>query len=211
MPSQYATYELVEVVPYPICALIHSVKKSEEGVERYEMRKSKVEEDELIERGEVWLKPEDQIDYNYGELPECIKMVQDCDLLTEEGLTPEDGNVESSERVFSMIMGPEDLRRVQTKGLGVIPTKYFPNSTIEADSGSESSFSQIIGECVFKWDPNLKSLEEAVQKLDKVSADVTTFLHLLVNVKQEQKEHESDFYKTCETGSLPKNGLIRQG
>ncbi|KAH0455807.1 hypothetical protein IEQ34_015839 [Dendrobium chrysotoxum] len=42
-----------------------------------------------------------------------------------------------------------------------------------------------IGECVFKRDPNLKSLEEAVQKLDKVSADVTTFLHLLVNVKQE--------------------------
>ncbi|KAH0468065.1 hypothetical protein IEQ34_003098 [Dendrobium chrysotoxum] len=45
-----------------------------------------------------------------------------------------------------------------------------------------------------------------MQKLDKVSANVTTFLHLLVNVKQEQKEHESDFYKTCETGSLPKNG-----
>ncbi|KAH0456243.1 hypothetical protein IEQ34_014150 [Dendrobium chrysotoxum] len=58
-----------------------------------------------------------------------------------------------------------------------------------------------IGEC----------LEEAVQKLDKVSADVTTSLHLLVNVKQEQKVHESDFYKTCETGSLPKNGLIGQG
>ncbi|KAH0461439.1 hypothetical protein IEQ34_009014 [Dendrobium chrysotoxum] len=50
-----------------------------------------------------------------------------------------------------------------------------------------------------------------LQKLDKVSADVTTSLHLLVNVKQEQKEHESDFYKTCETGSLPKNGLIGQG
>ncbi|KAL0926322.1 hypothetical protein M5K25_002540 [Dendrobium thyrsiflorum] len=65
-----------------------------------------------------------------------------------------------------------------------------------------------IGERVFKRDPNLKRLEEAVQKLDKVSADVTTFLHLLNSVKQEQKKQEVDFYKARETGSLPKNGLI---
>ncbi|KAI0514115.1 hypothetical protein KFK09_010149 [Dendrobium nobile] len=57
-------------------------------------------------------------------------------------------------------------------------------------------------------DPNLKRLEDAVQKLDKVSADVTTFLNLLNSAKQEHKEQEVDFYKTRETGSLPKNNLI---
>ncbi|XP_028550111.1 putative disease resistance protein RGA4 [Dendrobium catenatum] len=54
-----------------------------------------------------------------------------------------------------------------------------------------------------KRDPNLKRLEKAVQKLDKVSADVTTFLHLLESAKKEQKEQEVDFYKARETGSLP--------
>ncbi|KAH0469986.1 hypothetical protein IEQ34_001544 [Dendrobium chrysotoxum] len=68
-----------------------------------------------------------------------------------------------------------------------------------------------IGERVLKRDPNLKRLEEAVQKLDEVSADVTTFLHLLDSTKQEQKEQEVDFYKTRETGSLPKNDLIGRG
>ncbi|PKU77673.1 Putative disease resistance protein RGA4 [Dendrobium catenatum] len=65
-----------------------------------------------------------------------------------------------------------------------------------------------IGERVLKRDPNLKRLEEAVQKLDKVSADVTNFLYLLDSAKQEQKEQEVDFYKTRETGYLPKNDLI---
>ncbi|KAL0904385.1 hypothetical protein M5K25_026483 [Dendrobium thyrsiflorum] len=68
-----------------------------------------------------------------------------------------------------------------------------------------------IGQRVLKSDPNLKRLEEAVQKLDKVSADVTNFLHLLDSAKQEQKEQEVDFYKTRETGSLPKNDLIGRG
>ncbi|KAI0514123.1 hypothetical protein KFK09_010157 [Dendrobium nobile] len=65
-----------------------------------------------------------------------------------------------------------------------------------------------IGERVLKRDPNLKRLEEAVQKLDKVSADVTNFLYLLDIAKQEQKELEIDLYKTRETGYLPKNDLI---
>ncbi|KAI0502328.1 hypothetical protein KFK09_017276 [Dendrobium nobile] len=60
----------------------------------------------------------------------------------------------------------------------------------------------------FKWDPHLKRLEDAVQKLDNVSADVTTFLHLLDSAKQEQEEQEVDFYKTRETGYLPTNFLI---
>ncbi|KAH0455318.1 hypothetical protein IEQ34_015350 [Dendrobium chrysotoxum] len=68
-----------------------------------------------------------------------------------------------------------------------------------------------IGERVLKRDPKLKRLEEAVQKLDKVSADVTTFLHLLESAKQEQKEQEVDFYEARETGSLPTNDLIGRG
>ncbi|KAI0519577.1 hypothetical protein KFK09_007028 [Dendrobium nobile] len=64
------------------------------------------------------------------------------------------------------------------------------------------------GERALKIDHNLKRLEEAVQKLDKVSADVTTFLHLLDSAKQEYKEQEVDFYKIRETGYLPKNDLI---
>ncbi|KAI0496760.1 hypothetical protein KFK09_023084 [Dendrobium nobile] len=65
-----------------------------------------------------------------------------------------------------------------------------------------------IGNRVIKRDPNLKRLEEAVQKLDEVSADVTNFLYLLDSAKQEQKEQEVDFYRTRETGYLPKNDLI---
>ncbi|XP_028548015.1 uncharacterized protein LOC114578748, partial [Dendrobium catenatum] len=68
-----------------------------------------------------------------------------------------------------------------------------------------------VGERVLKIDPNLKRLEKAVQKLDKVSADVTNFLHLLDSAKQEQKEQKVDFYKTRETGFLPKNDLIGRG
>ncbi|KAI0496759.1 hypothetical protein KFK09_023083 [Dendrobium nobile] len=68
-----------------------------------------------------------------------------------------------------------------------------------------------IGNRVIKRDPNLKRLEEAVQKLDEVSTDVTNFLHLLDSAKQEQKEQEVDFYRTRETGYLPKNDLIGRG
>ncbi|KAL0920704.1 hypothetical protein M5K25_009866 [Dendrobium thyrsiflorum] len=68
-----------------------------------------------------------------------------------------------------------------------------------------------IGERGLKRDPNLKRLEEAVQKLDKVSADVTTFLHLLDSAKQEQKAQDVDFYKARETGALPTNDLIGRG
>ncbi|KAI0529656.1 hypothetical protein KFK09_002210 [Dendrobium nobile] len=59
-----------------------------------------------------------------------------------------------------------------------------------------------------KRDPNLKRLEKAVQKLDKVSADVTPFFLLLESAKQEQKEQEVDFYKTRQTGSLPTTNVL---
>ncbi|XP_028549932.1 putative disease resistance protein RGA4 [Dendrobium catenatum] len=64
-----------------------------------------------------------------------------------------------------------------------------------------------IGNRVIKRDPNFKRLEEAVQKLDEVSAYVTNFLKLFEGSKQEQ-EQEVDFYRTRETGYLPKNDLI---
>ncbi|KAI0522690.1 hypothetical protein KFK09_005075 [Dendrobium nobile] len=32
---------------------------------------------------------------------------QACNLLAEEGLTPEEGNIEANERVFAIVMGPE--------------------------------------------------------------------------------------------------------
>ncbi|XP_020700606.1 putative disease resistance protein RGA1 [Dendrobium catenatum] len=41
-----------------------------------------------------------------------------------------------------------------------------------------------VGERALKIDPNLKRLEEVVKKLDKVSAGVSTFLHLLDSVNR---------------------------
>ncbi|KAI0522691.1 hypothetical protein KFK09_005076 [Dendrobium nobile] len=76
-----------------------------------------------------WSKPEDQ--------------TQACNLLAEEGLTPEEGNIEANERVFAIVMGPEHSGRVRTQGFGVTPTRYFPQSKNEEGSGSGSSFGQI--------------------------------------------------------------------
>ncbi|KAH0468197.1 hypothetical protein IEQ34_003230 [Dendrobium chrysotoxum] len=62
-------------------------------------------------------------DYNYEKSIGCTKMglghlrtlcsdryiyiKQACNLLAEEGLTPEDGNIEANEIVFVIVMGPE--------------------------------------------------------------------------------------------------------
>ncbi|KAL0928764.1 hypothetical protein M5K25_000685 [Dendrobium thyrsiflorum] len=62
-----------------------------------------------------------------------------------------------------------------------------------------------------KIDPNLKRLEEVVQKLDRVSAGVATFLHLVKDAKQEHQEQQLELYRARETGSLPKNDLIGRG
>ncbi|XP_020600343.1 uncharacterized protein LOC110039571 [Phalaenopsis equestris] len=40
-----------------------------------------------------------------------------------------------------------------------------------------------IGKRALKTDPNLKRLEKVVKKLDKVSVEVTTFLHLIENIR----------------------------
>ncbi|KAI0492078.1 hypothetical protein KFK09_026343 [Dendrobium nobile] len=76
-----------------------------------------------------WSKPEDQ--------------AQACNLLAQEGLTPEEGNIEANERVFAIVMGPEHSGRVRTQGFGVTPTRFFPQSKNEEGSGSGSSFGQI--------------------------------------------------------------------
>ncbi|KAL0905959.1 hypothetical protein M5K25_024412 [Dendrobium thyrsiflorum] len=68
---------------------------------------------------------------------------QACNLLSEEGLTPEDGNIEVNERVFTIVMGPEHAGRVRTQGFGVTPTRYFPQSKSEEGGGSGSNFGQI--------------------------------------------------------------------
>ncbi|PKU61770.1 Disease resistance protein RGA2 [Dendrobium catenatum] len=68
-----------------------------------------------------------------------------------------------------------------------------------------------VGERALKIDPNLKSLEEVVQKLDKVSAGVSTFLQLLDSAKLEQQDKQRELFEACETGSLPTNALIGRG
>ncbi|PKU64512.1 Putative disease resistance protein RGA3 [Dendrobium catenatum] len=69
----------------------------------------------------------------------------------------------------------------------------------------------IASDRAIKMHPNLNRLKEVVQKLDKVSAEVSTFLHLLESTKQEQQEQQRELYKARETGSLPRNDLIGRG
>ncbi|KAH0467501.1 hypothetical protein IEQ34_004739 [Dendrobium chrysotoxum] len=71
------------------------------------------------------------------------RWAQACNLLAEEGLTPEDGNIEANERVFTIVMGPEHSGRVRTQGFGVMSTRYFPHSKNEEGGGSGSNFGQI--------------------------------------------------------------------
>ncbi|KAI0514126.1 hypothetical protein KFK09_010160 [Dendrobium nobile] len=59
-----------------------------------------------------------------------------------------------------------------------------------------------------KIDPNLKRLDEAVQKLYRVSTNVASFLYLVKGAKQEQ---QLELYRARETGSSPKNDLIGRG
>ncbi|KAI0502325.1 hypothetical protein KFK09_017272 [Dendrobium nobile] len=54
-------------------------------------------------------------------------------------------------------------------------------------------------------------MDEVVQKLDKLSAAVATFLHLVKDAKQEHQEQQLELYRARETGSLPKNDLIGRG
>ncbi|KAH0462869.1 hypothetical protein IEQ34_007451 [Dendrobium chrysotoxum] len=59
-----------------------------------------------------------------------------------------------------------------------------------------------IAKRALKIDPNLKRLEQVVQKFDKVSAGVATFLHLVKDAKKEHQEQQLELYRARETGSL---------
>ncbi|KAL0920789.1 hypothetical protein M5K25_009958 [Dendrobium thyrsiflorum] len=69
-----------------------------------------------------------------------------------------------------------------------------------------------IGKRALKVDPNLKRLEEAVQKLYRVSTTgVDTFLRLVEHAKQELQKQQLELQGARETGPLPKNDLIGRG
>ncbi|KAI0503618.1 hypothetical protein KFK09_014552 [Dendrobium nobile] len=69
-----------------------------------------------------------------------------------------------------------------------------------------------IGKRALKIDPNLKRLEAAVQKLDKVTTTgVDTFFHLVKDAKEEHKKQQLELHGARETGPLPKNDLIGRG
>ncbi|KAI0510959.1 hypothetical protein KFK09_011575 [Dendrobium nobile] len=72
------------------------------------------------------------------------RWIQAYDLLAVDGLTPEDGNLEANERVFSMVMGPEHPGRVRTQEFGVTPTRYSPYSTNEGRNNGGSNLSEIV-------------------------------------------------------------------
>ncbi|KAI0503603.1 hypothetical protein KFK09_014537 [Dendrobium nobile] len=68
-----------------------------------------------------------------------------------------------------------------------------------------------IGKRALKIDPNLKRLEEAVQKLYGVSTGVASFLYLVNNAKKEHQKQQLELHGARETGALPKNDLIGRG
>ncbi|KAL0920667.1 hypothetical protein M5K25_009822 [Dendrobium thyrsiflorum] len=106
---------------------------------------------------------------------------------------------------FGNIFKPKPFRWANTHEMGhiMVLMNYVINCLdIFQLKRNFTSFLFESGRKILKIDPNLKRLEESVQKLDK------GFLHLLDNTKQEKKEPEVDLYKTRETGSLPKNDLI---
>ncbi|KAH0463247.1 hypothetical protein IEQ34_007829 [Dendrobium chrysotoxum] len=68
-----------------------------------------------------------------------------------------------------------------------------------------------IGKRALKIDPNLKRLEEAVQKLFGVSTNVASFLFLVKDAKKELQKQQLELHGARETGCLPKNDLIGRG
>ncbi|KAH0449946.1 hypothetical protein IEQ34_020638 [Dendrobium chrysotoxum] len=104
---------------------------------------SKPEDQSIKDRLQLWKINRMHKDGTWSSEDAMQRWTQACNLLVEEGLTPEDGNIEANERVFSIVMGPEHSGRVRTQGFGVTPTRYFPQSTSEAGGGSSSNFAQI--------------------------------------------------------------------
>ncbi|KAI0503614.1 hypothetical protein KFK09_014548 [Dendrobium nobile] len=67
------------------------------------------------------------------------------------------------------------------------------------------------GKRALKIDPNLKRLEEAVQKLYGVSTGVASFLYLVNDAKKEHQKQQLELHGARETGSSTKNDLIGRG
>ncbi|KAI0514069.1 hypothetical protein KFK09_010103 [Dendrobium nobile] len=100
------------------------------------------------------------------------------------------------------------LKELLTKNMEETDQKRtgFSNASFLIESASKI---RKVGERAFKIDPNLKRLEEVVQKLDNVSAGVGTFLPLLDIAKQGQQETQIQLSEARETGCLPTtNDLI---
>ncbi|PKU62679.1 Putative disease resistance protein RGA1 [Dendrobium catenatum] len=68
-----------------------------------------------------------------------------------------------------------------------------------------------IGKRALRIDPNLKRLEEALQKLYGVSTGVASFLYLVNDAKKEHQKQQLELHGARETGALPKNDLIGRG
>ncbi|KAI0503671.1 hypothetical protein KFK09_014606 [Dendrobium nobile] len=68
-----------------------------------------------------------------------------------------------------------------------------------------------IGKRALKIDPNLKRLEDALQKLYGVSTGVASFLYLVNDAKKEHQKQLLELHGARETGALPKNNLIGRG
>ncbi|KAL0920055.1 hypothetical protein M5K25_009162 [Dendrobium thyrsiflorum] len=69
-----------------------------------------------------------------------------------------------------------------------------------------------ISKRALKIDPNIKRLEEAVQKLYRVSTTgVDTFLHLVEHAKHEHQKQQLELHGAHETWYFPTNDLIARG
>ncbi|KAI0525126.1 hypothetical protein KFK09_004517 [Dendrobium nobile] len=100
-------------------------------------------ETSITDRLQLWKINRMHKDGTWSSEDAMQRWTQACKLLAQEGLTPEEGNIEANERVFAIVMGPEHSGRVRTQGFGVTPTRFFPQSKNEEGSGSGSSFGQI--------------------------------------------------------------------
>ncbi|KAH0465054.1 hypothetical protein IEQ34_005157 [Dendrobium chrysotoxum] len=104
---------------------------------------SKPEDQSIKDRLQLWKINRMHKDGTWSSEDAMQRWTQAYNLLAEERLTPENGNIEANERVFSIVMGLEHSCRVRTHGFGVTPTRYFPQSKSAEGGGSGSNFGQI--------------------------------------------------------------------
>ncbi|KAI0511229.1 hypothetical protein KFK09_011854 [Dendrobium nobile] len=126
------------------------------------------------------------------------RWIQACKLLAKDELTPEDGNVEANERVFSMVMGPEHPGRVRTQGFGVTPTRYFPHSTNNGTSSCGSNLSQIV---------NLK--EEFREEFNSLRTEMRQFMQEIRMQHPPQGSSQMRLKPLLQSACLPRQFLNR--